>query len=926
LALDEKPADVTPEVEGTAEAERPAKQEKHARDWPATLLRVAFVLAVPWAFLQVAYFWRSNTVLWNQGELRPWGVFSGLFRPDWSFSWANSPPLEVLAAVFLASITTALGMLILAALDVRAGLRTRLCLGFVVGAGVSGIVFELVTMAGLLVTPVVWIVWIALLGGAGWLAHWRNTQPTLRWWGRRPPEDSKALWPQLDKPGAIDRRVLVNELPLRAEIVRLNEFSRAFWWLGALLVGVITLTTFWHALFYPETYWDSLILYLGYARMTFLEGVFPFKAEAQVGIGLGANYPHLYPNYGAIGSTMFGAWSDMYQAFAAPLAGLIATLLIYDTVRLCFGRPAVAMAAAVLFRAVPYGIAYSTYASDYSWAIMVTAAFLLLCGMFARTRLPGTFAVLTFIPAMAMHLNYLMGILWVPWGIAVICALAQWPARKSAGDGEVASLSDDNPFDMRTWRDELGREEGDPPTFPRRGVELDAADAYGVVHVLKSHWFWAVLILCMVLGNTWHVRNYVLTGNPVYAFFPDLFPKSVRINKEVLDSAHLEWFRHGDGIARLAEQYVDIAADRPIRDQGASDFAREAGVRHRVMASWQFWQGFETFRDVGEDKQLARGRWLDRLRYLALVTRPVPERDALTGDLLPTKSLFGHEVRLLVWPHAYKMAPLALGFALTGLVLAMLMLAFRRASTRAELIPLSWRVFATVSASAAVLGLSLLAFHYLLGDFYLYQIIPVLLPMAFFAAIPFVAWRSVPSPIELIVHVFLGVLVLATGLVPGVAMGLLNFKILGPAQVDGVYYDPFGLDHFRHPGMPADTVWGMRFGEDVRMWNDVNDIAKGMSILTHENRHRLYDPSIELVHLDDWDVQQVWGAPMKERLEFFRKRGIRYYLRVPIEFSHPINERAGIQELIDAGELELIIEHGENQLYEFRYAFEPQWQ
>src|SRR5690606_28589236 len=140
LALDEKPADVTPEVEGTAEAERPAKQEKHARDWPATLLRVAFVLAVPWAFLQVAYFWRSNTVLWNQGELRPWGVFSGLFRPDWSFSWANSPPLEVLAAVFLASITTALGMLILAALDVRAGLRTRLCLGFVVGAGVSGIV------------------------------------------------------------------------------------------------------------------------------------------------------------------------------------------------------------------------------------------------------------------------------------------------------------------------------------------------------------------------------------------------------------------------------------------------------------------------------------------------------------------------------------------------------------------------------------------------------------------------------------------------------------------------------------------------------------------------------------------------------------------------------------------------------------------
>src|SRR5690606_22413756 len=128
-----------------------------------------------------------------------------------------------------------------------------------------------------------------------------------------------------------------------------------------------------------------------------------------------------------------------------------------------------------------------------------------------------------------------------------------------------------------------------------------------------------------------------------------------------------------------------------------------------------------------------------------------------------------------------------------------------------------------------------------------------------------------------ILHGVLGLLVLATGLVPGVAMGLLNFKIPSGGQVDGVHYDPIGLDHFRHPGMPADTVWALRFGEDVRMWNDVNDIAKGESILTHDNRHRVYDPSIELVHLDDWDVQQVWDAPMEERLEFFEERGIRYY-------------------------------------------------
>jgi hypothetical protein len=348
-----------------------------------------------------------------------------------------------------------------------------------------------------------------------------------------------------------------------------------------------------------------------------------------------------------------------------------------------------------------------------------------------------------------------------------------------------------------------------------------------------------------------------------------------------------------------------------------------AQLRHRLQASWQFWQGFETYRVTDDDEAYQRGRWLDRLRVLMLVTRPVPERDILTGEILPTRSFLGHEVRLLIWTHAYKMAPLTLGFALTGLGLVILLLVFRHAATELEMSPLSWRVLRTLTFTSGTLLFCLLAFHYLLGDFYLYQIIPILVPLAFFAAIPFVFLRSVDSQIEQLLQVFLAALVIATGLVPGLAMGLLNFKIVSEGQVDGAYYNPFALDHFRHPGLPADTVWALRFGEDVRMWNDVNDLARNTAVLTHDNRHRVYDPSIELIHLDDWDVQQVWGKSMQERLDFFRQRGIRYYLRVPIEFNHPINERAGIQEIIDAGELQLIVEHGPNQLYEFRYAFDP---
>ena len=59
--------------------------------------------------------------------------------------------------------------------------------------------------------------------------------------------------------------------------------------------------------------------------------------------------------------------------------------------------------------------------------------------------------------------------------------------------------------------------------------------------------------------------------------------------------------------------------------------------------------------------------------------------------------------------------------------------------------------------------------------------------------------------------------------------------------------------------------------------------------------------------------------PAEERLAFFEGRGIQYYLRVPNEFSHPVNWEVGLDELIDRGDLVLIESFGNNELYEFRY-------
>ncbi|MDK2970925.1 MAG: hypothetical protein PWP23_680 [Candidatus Sumerlaeota bacterium] len=842
-------------TDGTAQesetlSEAPGEQPVHGRS--SSVLRwglfAAGCLAAVWAFLQGAYFLRSNVALFFDGPGGPLGVFSGLVSDDWSFSLRHCPPLALLAALFVAGITTLLGFRVQVLLGVRLPMRLAICTGFVLGLGVSGIAFELLTMARLLYLPLAWLVWIALFAGTEW---------GIRRLGR------SGRW--RDLPFLFGVEPVPEKDPVE---------ERVFWWAGGVLVLLITLAIFWHALLFPETYWDSLILYLGYGRMTFLEHGFPFKAVGQVGIGLGANYPHLFSTYGAVAGTMFGHWSDVAQRFAAPLAGLLTTILIYDACRLAGMRAAFAMAGALAWRLVPYGVAYSTYASDYAIAILLVAAFLALAVAFARRPHWGLFALLTFLPAIGMHINYLMGILWGPWIVAVVAAL--W-RRDPSGDSALIPV--------------------------------------GPFRLLATRRFWAVFLVCALAASTWNIRNWVLTGNPVYSFFPNLFPASVHINPEVMKSADLEWFRNGDGIGRLAEQFEDIEKGRPSRDHGDPAFQREANLGDRLRASFLFWQGFETFR-VTDDQQLQRGRWLDRLKFLfSLRTTLFP------GEPEQIESPGGNEVRLLYSRHAYKMAPVMLGFAIPGLLLFLAALVARRftrpadRTTRVELRPL----VAGAAVAFTLLG-GLLAYHYLLADYYLYQIIPILPAVAFFAAavwLPFAERRLLP---ERFLSSFLFLLILVAGFVPGLAMALLNFKVTSGGRVYGQEFIPLRMDVFRHPGLETDAFYRLQYQEMADAWQAVNELAAGTPLLTHDNRHLMYDPSIELVHLDDWDVQQIYGKPAQERLAFFRERGIVYYLRIPNEAKHTVNRRAGLDELIERGDLVLLERFGPNELYQFAYS------
>lgn len=782
------------------------------------------ILVLLWAALTTVYFLRSNGAL-LPGPGRPLGIFQGLIG-NYTFSLRNSPPLEVLQALVALGLTQLCGLLWMRAFGLREKGLCFYAMAFVVGFGISGIAFELLTMARLLYPVTSWLLWIALIA-----APW--------WWIAR-----------ITKP----REILEQTFPclqLRPPKTELPRGEFIVWCAGIAIVVVITLLTFWHAVFYPETYWDSLILYLGYARMTFLEHAFPFKAEAQVGIGLGANYPHIYSTFGAMASMLFNHWSDMPQRLAAPIAGAFSCILIYGAAWEIWRDRMVALATLMVFRAVPHGITYTTYASDYAFAILLTAAFVYTACAYARRPGWPWLIVFTSIPSIGMHLNYLMGILWVPWAVQVLAVQTI----------ETRSL--------------------------QRAIRFTLSRAF---LILFGIW--------LALSSTWYIRNYVLTGNPVYAFFPEIFTGSVRMNTEVLRSAELEWFRVGDGIGVLAENLRGIETNENV-DFSAPDFERQIGLSDRLRWSFLYWVGFDVASFRGDTLQI--GSWPARLHHLLKLT-----------SLDPPQVEEPAAYSVLRWRHAYKYAPLMSVYFFPALLLGAALLIGAASLKRND-----WTI--VVSAGNAVLvSVLLLLFMYLLADFYSYQIIGIVASGAVTASLLFGFLRLEGRFGRAPLHGAIA-LVFVASIFPGVAFALMNFKFSGARVVYGQPYSQTALDAFRNPGIPASIFYRMQFGSDPDMWDYVNENLVGERLLTHENRHYVYDPSITLVHLDDWDMQQGYGiADPTALLQFLHDHDIQYYLRIPNEVNHRINRELGMDTLNEAGLMELIHQAGDNRLYRLK--------
>jgi 4-amino-4-deoxy-L-arabinose transferase-like glycosyltransferase len=522
-----------------------------------------------------------------------------------------------------------------------------------------------------------------------------------------------------------------------------DRWEKVLWTLGLLLVIFITFWTFYHALVFPVVYHDSLILYVDYGEQTYLEGGFPVIVCGQVGIGLGANYPHLFPLTAASMGTLFGSWADRDAQFLSPFAGLLATLLIYHLMLRISRRHIVAMMAALLFRSIPYAAIYLIYATDYAVAMLLTALFLWSLWLYlARGRTSGLEGAALAV-AIAMHLNYMMGILWLPLLLA--------PVIRAWSQKQKASLKE---------------------TFPR-GV-------------------WLCFLFAALLACPWYIRNWIVTGNPVYAFFPEIFGGK-NINLEVLESCFHEWRAHGDGIGRFGPTLMD---------------------KLRGLDNFLF---FET-------------------------------------------------------NYHWKYGPVLTAFALPGLALAL-----RRSRP--------------LIISAFVVFASVVVYHFVLADLYLYHTLMITPALAVFAAMPLLVF-----PQRLVRCVFCGV-ILITSLLTGAAPAITGGKLMWfPPQ-------PLAIEipgAVRAQGGPQwrqvlrQQFLYLTLRDSWLMWNYMNENIAPAKVLTHENRHHYVRRDIEFIGLDDCNLTHLYDQPFEEVVKHLRKRGIGYYLYVPFEDHHPILRRLGV--------------------------------
>lgn len=131
---------------------------------------------------------------------------------------------------------------------------------------------------------------------------------------------------------------------------------------------------------------------------------------------------------------------------------------------------------------------------------------------------------------------------------------------------------------------------------------------------------------------------------------------------------------------------------------------------------------------------------------------------------------------------------------------------------------------------------------------------------------------------------------------------------------------PWQLPALRRPCMFPEKFYSLAFGDDGTMLDHINTTLLGKNLLTHDNRYLLYDHSISIINLDDWEIQKAYDMKDdQEKLALFKKLNIHFYLKIPMEEKHVILRKLGLDTWEKKGFFKPVFQAGGNILYQFQY-------
>jgi 4-amino-4-deoxy-L-arabinose transferase-like glycosyltransferase len=381
-----------------------------------------------------------------------------------------------------------------------------------------------------------------------------------------------------------------------------------------------------------------------------------------------------------------------------------------------------------------------------------------------------------------------------------------------------------------------------------------------LIGLIRSPFYIKLMICFILIISPWYLRNIVLTGNPVYPYFSSIFGGQ-NINKKVIKSMQGEWLENGDGIETAT---INNLAEK-IRN--------------------------------GKITEKSRKKWI----------AGNPEEDGLHFTLFgKLSSTFYYFVISRKWSWAF--APTFMSLAIPGIFIWAFIFLYQILKGARH--PKSKRL---IRGPDPVMKFGLLTlfilfsffgYHYILAGYYIYQILPVLVSITIFAFISILVFKN------RITRIFFYFWCLLVFFLPALPFGLMNFK--RPSDLK--------LEAFREPGMHRDKYYSLVFGADMDMYEHINTVLKGKTLLTHDNRYLLYDPSINIIHLDDWEIQKAYDLKSSEKiLKIFENLKIDYYLKIPMQEKHQILNKLRLDTWEEKGLLHKYFNAGGNTLYKINY-------